>query len=52
MTTTTFGITLLVVGMGGTLATLWLLAGCLKLLTKLFPADEVDGDENGGPGRV
>ena len=49
MTTTTFGLTLLIVGMGGTLATLWLLVGCLRLLTKLFPADD-DGDgDKGGP---
>lgn len=48
MNTFTFGITLLVVGMGGTLATLWLLAGCLRLLTKLFPADDdVDGEDGG-----
>lgn len=39
MTNTTFGLTMLVVGMGGTLATLWLLTGLLRLLTRLFPAE-------------
>lgn len=48
MSTLTFGLTLLVVGMGGTLATLALLAGCLHLLTKLFPAEDADGGKCGG----
>ena len=48
MNTFTFGLTLLVVGMGGTLATLWLLAGCLTLLTKLFPADDESDRTKGG----
>jgi Na+-transporting methylmalonyl-CoA/oxaloacetate decarboxylase gamma subunit len=34
-----FGITLLVVGLGGTLVTLALLALLLRLLTLLFPAE-------------
>jgi hypothetical protein len=33
-----FGLTLLVVGMGGTLLTLWLLTLLIKGLTMLFPA--------------
>jgi hypothetical protein len=49
MTTLTFGLTLLVVGMGGTLATLALLAACLHLLTKLFPADDAPAGKDGGP---
>lgn len=49
MTTTTFGLTLLVVGMGGTLVTLGLIAGCLSLITKLFPADDAAGKAKGGP---
>jgi Na+-transporting methylmalonyl-CoA/oxaloacetate decarboxylase gamma subunit len=36
----TFGITLLVVGMGGTLVTLGLLALIMGLLKKLFPLKE------------
>lgn len=48
MSTTTFGLTLLIVGMGGTLATLAVIAGCLRLLTKLFPAETPDGDRQGG----
>jgi Na+-transporting methylmalonyl-CoA/oxaloacetate decarboxylase gamma subunit len=52
MNTFTFGMTLLVVGMGGTLATLALLAGCLHLLTKLFPAEEAGDDAAGGSGHV
>lgn len=39
MSTFTFGLTLLVVGMGGTLATLALIAACLHWLTKIFPAE-------------
>lgn len=35
-----FGLTLLVVGMGGTLLTLWLLGWLLRLLTKLLPPEE------------
>lgn len=35
-----FGLTLLVVGMGGTLAALALLAALMNLLKKLFPAKE------------
>ena len=49
MTNTTFGLTLLVVGMGGTLATLALLAGCLRLLKKLFPAEDGKDAKPGGP---
>ncbi len=36
----TFGLTLLVVGMGGTLLTLWLLTLLIRALTALFPAKE------------
>jgi hypothetical protein len=52
MSTLTFGLTLLVVGMGGTLATLALLAGCLHLLTKLFPAEDAGDGQDGGPDHV
>jgi hypothetical protein len=38
----TFGLTMLIVGMGGTLLTLWLLGLILRALTKLLPADETD----------
>jgi hypothetical protein len=50
MDSTTFGLTLLLVGMGGTLATLALLAGCLQLLTRMFPADADSDLTKGGPG--
>jgi Na+-transporting methylmalonyl-CoA/oxaloacetate decarboxylase gamma subunit len=33
----TFGITMLVVGMGGTLLTLWILSLLMSLLKKIFP---------------
>jgi hypothetical protein len=33
----TFGITMLVVGMGGTVLTLWILSLIMSLLKKLFP---------------
>jgi len=33
----TFGITMLIVGMGGTLLTLWILSLLMSLLKKIFP---------------
>jgi len=33
----TFGITMLIVGMGGTLLTLWILSLIMGLLKKIFP---------------
>ncbi len=33
----TFGITMLVVGMGGTVLTLWILSLIMSLLKKVFP---------------
>lgn len=48
MTNTTFGLTMLVVGMGGTLATLWLLTGLLRLLTRLFPVESKPVKPAGG----
>lgn len=36
----TFGATLLLVGMGGTLLTLWLLGWVLRLLTRLLPPSD------------
>jgi len=33
----TFGITMLVVGMGGTILTLWVMSLIMSLLTKVFP---------------
>ncbi len=33
----TFGITMIVVGMGGTLLTLWILSLLMSFLNKLFP---------------
>lgn len=35
----TFGLTMLLVGMGGTLLTLWLLSLLIKGLTQLFPVE-------------
>jgi Na+-transporting methylmalonyl-CoA/oxaloacetate decarboxylase gamma subunit len=37
MNNLTFGLTMLVVGMGGTLITLWLLTLVIRGLTALFP---------------
>jgi Na+-transporting methylmalonyl-CoA/oxaloacetate decarboxylase gamma subunit len=37
MDTQTFGLTLLVVGMGGTMLTLWLLTLLIGLITRLLP---------------
>jgi len=36
----TFGITMIVVGMGGTLLTLWILSLIMSLLKMLFPYQE------------
>ena len=38
----TFGLTMLIVGMGGTLLTLWLLGLLLRGLTKLLPPSADD----------
>ncbi len=40
MDNVTFGITMLVAGMGGTLLTLWIMSLIMKGLGKLFPAKE------------
>jgi Na+-transporting methylmalonyl-CoA/oxaloacetate decarboxylase gamma subunit len=47
MNNLTFGITMLVVGMGGTLATLFLLTLVIRVLVTLFPVrpDEKEGRE-------
>jgi Na+-transporting methylmalonyl-CoA/oxaloacetate decarboxylase gamma subunit len=49
MNTLEVGLTLLVLGLGGTLATLALLAGCLRVLTRLFPPEPGPPPEPGGP---
>lgn len=49
MSTLQFGLTLLVLGLGGTLFTLGLLAGCLRLLTRLFPPEPGPAVQPGGP---
>jgi hypothetical protein len=41
----TFGITMLIVGMGGTLLTLWILSLLMSLLKQIFPL------EKGGEGK-
>lgn len=49
MDTQTFGLTLLLVGMGGTMLTLYLLTLLIKLLTRLLPVrpDQRAGDKEG-----
>jgi len=42
MDTLTFGLTLLVVGMGGTLVALATLAVLMELLKKMFPHRDID----------
>jgi Na+-transporting methylmalonyl-CoA/oxaloacetate decarboxylase gamma subunit len=49
MDTFTFGLTLLVVGMGGTLLVLFLLTLVIRGLTALFPARETSENERGAP---
>jgi Na+-transporting methylmalonyl-CoA/oxaloacetate decarboxylase gamma subunit len=41
----TFGLTMLIVGMGGTLLTLWLLGILLRGLTALLPARKAERKE-------
>jgi len=36
----TFGVTVLIVGMGGTILTLWIMSVIMGLLTKIFPYKE------------
>jgi Na+-transporting methylmalonyl-CoA/oxaloacetate decarboxylase gamma subunit len=43
MSNLSFGLTLLVIGMGGTLITLWLLTLIIRVLTTLLPPAETDG---------
>jgi Na+-transporting methylmalonyl-CoA/oxaloacetate decarboxylase gamma subunit len=38
-----FGITMMLVGMGGTLLTLWILSLLMQLLKKIFPITKEDG---------
>lgn len=46
MSQATFGLTLVLVGMGGTLVTLWVLTLLLGLLTRIWPAESArKGDE-------
>jgi Na+-transporting methylmalonyl-CoA/oxaloacetate decarboxylase gamma subunit len=39
----TFGITMIIVGMGGTLLTLWILSLIMSLLKKSFPYKKEEG---------
>lgn len=39
----TFGVTMMIVGMGGTLVTLWILSLVMNLLKKVFPLSEKEG---------
>ena len=44
-----FGLTLLVVGMGGTLVTLWLLTLVIHALTSLFPVSKESKTTSSNP---
>ena len=48
MSTFEFGLTLLVTGMGGTLATLWVLTLIISALTRHLPAEETKPVKSGG----
>ena len=39
----TFGITMMIVGMGGTLLTLWILSLLMMVLKRIFPISEENG---------
>lgn len=43
----TFGVTMLVVGMGGTLLTLFALTWVIRGLTALFPVETEDNEKKG-----
>ena len=38
----TFGVTILIVGMGGTILTLWIMSLIMSILTRVFPYKEED----------
>lgn len=40
----TFGVTMVVVGMGGTVLTLWILGLCMSILKKIFPYTKEEGN--------
>ena len=40
MDNTTFGVTMLIVGMGGTILALWILSLIMDLLKKVFPCSK------------
>ena len=40
----TFGITMIVLGMGGTLVTLWILSIFMSILKKAFPYEHNEGE--------
>ena len=41
----TFGFTMVVVGMGGTLITLWLITALIGLLKKMFPVNNTKNNK-------
>ncbi len=45
-----FGVTLTLLGMGGTLFSLWLLTLVMGLMKRLFPAPPPAGPDQGGQG--
>ncbi len=42
MDNVTFGVTVLIVGMGGTILTLWIMSLIMSLLTRIFPYKQED----------
>ena len=40
-----FGLTMMVVGVGGTFLTLWLLGLCVDLLKRVFPLEQKEPDK-------
>jgi len=44
----TFGVSMIVVGMGGTLLTLWILSLIMVILKKIFPYKAEDEGKNHG----
>ena len=44
----TFGTTMTIVGMGGTLVTLWLLSIVMLILKKVFPIETAEQHPEGG----
>jgi len=51
MDNVTYGLTITILGMGGTLVSLWIISLAMNVLKKFFPC-QPEGKENRGEGNV